>query len=133
MPGKPIKMAREVEVIEWASYEVSYWVFQLIPETHRLEPMDNPLSEAWYEANQAVMRASIRLTRLADILRERAGIPVPGPVDRQNPEYSAKPEPPPAELMREEHHCGEAMSWFHRDTGKFISPPGKHPAVPDDG
>ena len=80
MAGRSLKMARTATELEDQAFCLSAEVFFATPKNYIDKPIDHPVCQAWRSAVKATMLASIATERLADMLRAKAGITGPGPV-----------------------------------------------------
>ena len=100
MAGRPKMMAKRVTELEAQGLELSRRVFEFCPKKSM---KGDPICEAWDAVVGTTMNASIELQQLGDLLREKAGITEPGPVQQFDEEIlamqseSAAGKPPAAE------------------------------------
>ena len=88
MAGRPKMMAKRVTELEAEALDFSFRVCSACPDQYH-KPSDDPLCEAWGVAVSGAIGASRELQRLGDILRKKAGITEPGPVQQFDEEILA--------------------------------------------
>ena len=79
MPGAPLRMARRVLELEELALELNNRFCRAAPKHYFGRPQSGPdthgVRAAWYEASDTVFEALTSVEHLADIMRERAGLP----------------------------------------------------------
>jgi len=106
MAGRPKTMARRVGQLEEVGQALACEVLEAAPRQYLDGYPDKPpvgaIGQAWVEAAETAVAASIALERLGGLLRARAGITEPGPavlptacVEADGP--APVPSPGPAE------------------------------------
>ncbi len=84
MPGQPKKLARLATELAARAGDLSADVFLTAPRQHLRTGAPGPQADAWRAAADSTIRALDDLERLADILRTRAGLDLPGKSDRRS-------------------------------------------------
>jgi len=99
MAGRPRKMVAKVEEFEKLAIMLAMDVFEIVPKQYLDTPNpEDPISQAWKEAVDTTMWATIAMETLGNRLRAKAGITRPGPSEEfwSNPPEDAELVPVPA-------------------------------------
>ena len=92
MPGRPRRMAKRVTELEDQALTLSVELFVATPAQYRNHPdPSDRVNEAWNDALSTATLLSIKMERLGDLIRSKAGITEPGPSAEF---FSKEPEGP---------------------------------------
>ena len=82
MPGRPQKKSEAVTALEDQALALSMNLFCEIPQQYLERPDSDPLCQAWNDAVDATGIASTAMEKLGHMLRKKAKITEPGPLER---------------------------------------------------
>ena len=82
MAGRPRKKAEAVTGLESEALSVEMGMFSEMPKQYRERSDYEPLCEAWNDAMDAVVLASVAMQKLGEMRRKKAKITEPGPYEK---------------------------------------------------